>query len=88
VVRRGGVRWLREPDPEIRAEKVKELTELIKPAIKPTMASRGRQDVQARLLMTAISDATTSMTRAQQTRTDRLLQETGISIEELLIILQ
>jgi len=87
VVRRGGVRWLREDDPVKRAEKVKELTTLIKPAIKAKSAVRLPQEPQKSLL-SMVSDATARMTPAQQTRTDRLLQQTGISLDELLILLQ
>ncbi len=85
VVRRGGVRWLVEPDEEIREEKVKELTAIIKPALKPV--ARTSLEPQESLLQ-MVSSATSRMTHAQQTRTDRLLQQTGISIEELLILLQ
>ena len=85
IVRRGG-RFIfdREPDPEIRAEKLLELKRLVKPKIAPASASQ-QPPVE---LLKAVQAATSNMTRAQQTRTDRLLQQTGISMEELLIILQ
>ncbi len=83
-VRRGG-RFLVEPDPEIREEKVKELVALVKPAITPK-STQDSQEPQVALL-TMVLDATTRMTPAQQTRLDRLLQQTGVSLDELLIIL-
>lgn len=82
VVRRGGVRFLLEPDPEIREEKVQELKALIKPQIRP-QAAQEPQDT----LLDVMDAATSRLTPAQQTRTERLLEETGISMEELLIIL-
>ncbi len=85
VARRGGVRWLVEPDPEIREEKVAELTAIIKPALKPI--ARTSLEPQESLIQ-MIAGATSRMTPAQQTRTDRLLQQTGISLEELIILLQ
>ena len=94
IFRHGGVRFLREPDPEIREEKKQELVELIKPKLapakpvlvgkSPTSVSQGPPGV----LLTAVQDATARMTRAQQTRTERLLQQTGISVRELLIMLK
>jgi len=87
IVRRGGVRWLREPDPEIREEKTKELTALIKPRLAPKPTSREPQEPQETLL-SMVSAATARMTAGQQKRIDRLLQETGISLRELLILLE
>ena len=83
VVRRGGVRWLLEPDPEKREEKLKELTGLLKPAIS---AARPPQ-APAAPLPSIISHAVSELPARQQTRVDRLLQQTGVSLEELLIIL-
>lgn len=87
IRRLGGVRWIREPDPDIRKEKKKELVRLIKPKIRPKSSASDSQEPPEPLL-TTIQAATARMSRAQQTRTDRLLQETGISLEELLILIQ
>ncbi len=84
VVRRGGVRFLREPDAEVRQEKVKELTAIIQPAIKA--ARLPGQPVAP--LPSAISHVVSEMPPGRQRRVDRLLQETGISLAELLIILK
>ena len=95
IIRHGG--WFifdREPDPEIREEKKQELVELIKPKLAPAkLALVGKSPASAKRsppgqLMTALQVATSRMTRAQQTRTERLLQQTGISMDELLILLQ
>ncbi len=85
-MRRGGVRFLREPDPEIRQEKVKELAELIKPAMRPKPAATEPQEPQKSPVQ-LVADATARLTAGQQTRAERLLQETGISLDELLIVL-
>lgn len=84
IARRGG-RFIfdREPDPEIRREKVLELKRLIKP--QPTAS--GPQKPKATLVET-IAAATSAMSPVQQRRIDRLMQQTGISLTELLIILQ
>ena len=91
VARKGGVRWLREPDPAIREEKTKELVELIKPKlpapIKPKLPASASEQPPGPLL-TAVQDATANMTQEQQTRTERLLEQTGISLRELLILLR
>ncbi len=94
IHRRGGIRWLREPDPEIREEKKQELVALIKPNLppaKPVLVGRSPARASQQppgALLTAVQDATARMTRAQQTRTDRLLHQTGISLRELLILLE
>jgi hypothetical protein len=94
IHRRGGIRWLREPDPEIREEKKQELVALIKPNLPPAKPVLvGKSPVRASQqppgeLLTAVQDATARMSRAQQTRTDRLLQQTGISLRELLILIE
>jgi hypothetical protein len=84
VARRGGVRWLLEPDPEIRADKTDELITLIQPAISAATAP----DTHATALPSIISHAVSELPPGKRTRVDRLLQETGISLDELLIILQ
>ena len=94
ILRHGGVRWLREPDPEIREEKKQELVELIKPKLAPDKPKLVRKSPASAsqqppgVLLTAVQDATSRMTRPQQTATDRLLQQTGISLRELLILLE
>ncbi len=87
VARRGGVRWLVEPDPETRREKVKELKGLIKPRITPKSTAPGPQEPQETLIKTLMA-ATSAVPAGQQRRLDRLLQQTGISLDELLIILE
>ena len=95
IFRHGG-RFIfdREPDPEIREEKKQELVELIKPKLapaKPVLVGKSTTSVSQGppgVLLTAVQDATARMTRAQQTRTERLLQQTGISVRELLIMLK
>ncbi len=86
IIRRGG-RFLVEVDPEIREEKTQELKELIKPKITAKSPAREPQEPQESLL-TIVSTATSRMTLPQQMRLDRLLQETGISMDELLVLLQ
>ena len=94
IIRHGGIRWLREPDPEIREEKKQELVELIKPKLAPDKLKLVRKSPASAsqqppgVLLTAVQDATSRMTRPQQTATDRLLQQTGISLRELLILLE
>ncbi len=94
IIRHGGIRWLREPDPEIREEKKQELVELIKPNLPPAKpALVGKSTARASqqppgVLLTAVQDATARMSRSQHTATDRLLQQTGISLRELLILLK
>ncbi len=90
IARRGGVRWLREPDPEIREEKEQELVELIKPNLppaRPRLSTRA-SELPPGPLLTSVQDAASKMTRAEQTRLERLLEQTGISIRELLILLE
>ncbi len=94
IRRHGGIRWLREPDPEKREEKKQELVELIKPKLppaKPVLVGKSRASVTQGPpgpLLTAVQDATARMSRAEQTRTERLLQQTGISLRELMILLR
>ncbi len=94
IIRHGGIRWLREPDPEIREEKKQQLVELIKPKLPPAKPILvGKSPASATQgppgpLLTAVQDATARMSRAEQTATDRLLQQTGISLRELLIMLR
>ena len=95
IIRYGG-RFIfdREPDPEIREEKKQELVELIKPKLapaKPVLVGKSPASVSQLppgQLMTALQSATSRMPREQQTRIDRLLQQTGISVRELLIMLK
>lgn len=86
VVRRGGVRWLREPDPAIRQEKTKELTALLKPAMRPKPAATEPQEPQKSQVQ-LVATAAARLTTSQQIRAEHLLEETGISLEELLILL-
>ncbi len=90
IARRGGVRWLREPDPEIREEKEQELVELIKPKLPPARPRLSVRDTQAPPgpLLTSVQDAASKMTRPEQVRLERLLEQTGISLRELLILLE
>ena len=94
ILRHGGVRFLREPDPEILEEKKEELAALIKPELEVVKPSRSPKvsasDSQQPpgVLLTAIQEATAKMPRVQQTRIDKLLQQTGISVRELLILLK
>lgn len=76
---------MREPDPEIREEKKQELVEIIKPKPRPSL--RRSQEPPGELL-TAIQVATAKMPAPQQTRVDRLLQQTGISLKELLKLIE
>ncbi len=94
IARKGGVRWLREPDPEIREDKEQELVELIKPNLAPAKPSRAPQS-SARTseqppgpLLTSVQDAAARMSRPEQVRLERLLEQTGISLRELLILLE
>jgi len=87
IARRGGVRWLYEENPEKREEKKQELKSLVKPAFEresSASAPQGRQDTKIQ----RVANAAAKMTPAEQTRTERLLQETGITLEELLIIIE
>ncbi len=86
VIRRGG-RFLVEADPEIREEKTQQLKALIKPKITAkSPASEPQEPLES--LLTIVSGATSRMTLPEQRSVDRLLQETGISMDELLILLQ
>ena len=88
IARRGG-RFIfdREPDPEIRREKVQELKRLIKPLVPPKPTASVTQEPQETLTKT-LAAATSAMPRFKQRRVDRLMQQTGISLQELLIILE
>lgn len=76
VARRGGVRFIREPEPETRAKKLIELKALVKPQATPD-SSDGTITQKMALVVP----------KSKQRRVERLLAETGITLEELLIIL-
>ena len=84
IARRGG-RFIfdLETDPEIRRDKVAELKRLIKPQIPAKPTEKPKET-----LVETLAAATSAMSPGQQRRLDRLMQQTGISLEELLIILQ
>lgn len=76
IARRGGVRFIREPEPETRAKKLIELKALVKPQAAPD-SSDGTITQKMALVVP----------KSKQRRVERLLAETGITLEELLIIL-
>ncbi len=86
IQRRGG-RFIFDLEPEDRLEAVKEIKRLIKPQIRPKSAASVTQEPQESLVQTLMA-ATQTMPRSQQRRLDRLMQQTGISLQELLIILE